>query len=147
MKRGKQPILYTLSSVASWAVDTGIFFVLKLLFGAVLGVYGESVFSFGARVISSFFNFNLNNRLVFGNTGSYWKAMLRYYCLAVPQLIASASLVTLFVQLLHVGESAYAATAVKIVVDGCLFVASFFIQKYWVFRKKEEPAGEKPAEK
>ena len=147
MKRGRQPILYVISSVASWVVDTGVFFVLKLLFGTALGVYGEAVFSTGARVISSFFNFNMNYRLVFRNNGSWWKAMLRYYCLAVPQLAASAALVTLFVQLLKAGDSAYAATAVKIVVDGCLFVASFFIQKYWVFRKKEEPVGETPAEK
>ncbi len=147
MKRGKQPILYAVSSIVSWMVDTGVFFVLELLFGAALGVYGESVFSFGARAVSSFLNFNLNNRLVFGNTGSYWRAMLRYYCLAVPQLIASAALVTLFVQLLKAGDNAYAATAVKIAVDGCLFVASFFIQKYWVFRKKEEPAGETSAKK
>ena len=32
MKKGKQPLLYVLSSVASWAVDTGGFFVLSLLF-------------------------------------------------------------------------------------------------------------------
>ena len=93
MKKGKQPLLYVLSSVASWAVDTGGFFVLSLLFGSALGTYSEAVCNIAARVISSFFNFNLNNRLVFRNTGSYGKALLRYYCLAVPQLAASTLLV------------------------------------------------------
>ena len=87
-------------------------------------------------MISSFFNFNLNNRLVFQNTGSYGKALLRYYCLAVPQLAASTLLLTLLVHLLKI-ETTHGATAVKIVVDGCLFVASYFIQKFWVFPHRD----------
>ena len=136
MQKGKQPLLYVLSSVASWAVDTGGFFVLSLLFGAALGSYSEPVCNIAARVISSFFNFNLNNRLVFRNTGSYGKALFRYYCLAVPQLAASTLLLTLLVQLLRI-ESTQGATGVKIVVDGCLFVASYFIQKFWVFPHRD----------
>ena len=77
MKKGKQPLLYVLSSVASWVVDTGGFFMLSLLLGAALGAYSEPVCNVTARVISSFFNFNLNNRLVFQNTGSYGKALFR----------------------------------------------------------------------
>ena len=92
-----------------------------------------------ARVISSFYNFNVNNRLVFGNTGHYGKAMLRYYCLAIPQLAASTLLLTLFVHLLHI-SSAQGSALVKAVVEGCLFVASFFIQKLWVFAKDRHDA-------
>lgn len=150
MKKGKQPLLYVLSSVASWAVDTGGFFILSLLFGAVLGTYSEPVCNIAARVISSFFNFNLNSRLVFQNTGSYGKALFRYYCLAVPQLAASTLLLTLLVHLLRI-ETTHGATGVKIVVDGCLFVASYFIQKFWVFsnrdNKTELTAEDNTAEK
>ena len=89
-----------------------------------------------ARIFSSFFNFNLNNRLVFQNTGPYGKALLRYYCLAVPQLAASTVLLTLLVNLFHV-ETSQGSTVIKVIVDGGLFVASFFIQKYWVFSQKE----------
>ena len=150
MKKGKQPLLYVLSSVASWVVDTGGFFVLSLLFGAALGAYSEPVCNIAARVISSFFNFNLNNRLVFRNTGSYGKALFRYYCLAVPQLAASTLLLTLLVHLMKI-ETTHGATAVKIVVDGCLFVASYLIQKFWVFSHKDNQsdstAEDNPAEK
>ena len=139
MNRGKQPALYALSSVASWVVDTGGFFLLNVLFGTVLGAYAEPVCNVAARVISSFFNFNLNNRLVFRNKGSYGRALFRYYCLAVPQLAASTLLLTLLVHLLKI-ESTQGATGVKIVVDGCLFVASFFIQKFWVFPQTEKQA-------
>ena len=149
MKKGRQPLLYTLSSVASWVVDTGGFYLLHLMAGVTLGRYAEIVCNIAARVISSFYNFNLNNRLVFQHEGAYGKALLRYYCLAVPQLAASTLLLTLFVRLLKTG-STNGATAVKIIVDGCLFVASFFIQKYWVFssrrEKTEQPADREPAD-
>ena len=137
MKKLKQPLLYAFSSVASWVVDTGLFYLLDLLFGAALGAYAEPVCNVGARVVSSFFNFNLNNSLVFRHRGSYGKALLRYYCLAVPQLAASTLLLTLFVHLLNVATP-QGSTLVKVVVDGCLFVASFFIQKVWVFAQKNK---------
>lgn len=144
MEKAKQPLRYVLSSVASWVVDTGLFYLLKLLLGAVLGAYAEPVCNVAARVVSSFFNFNVNNRLVFQNTTlSYGQAMLRYYLLAVPQLAASTLLLTLFVQLLHV-QSAGGSTAVKIAVDGALFVASFFIQKFWVFSAKKSGDSSDP---
>ena len=136
MKKGKQPLLYAFSSVASWVVDTGGFFLLSLVFGEMLGPYREPVCNVAARVLSSFFNFNLNNRLVFQNRGSYGKAMLRYYCLAVPQLAVSTLLLTLLARLFH-AETTQSSTLVKIIVDGGLFVASFFIQKFWVFSQKE----------
>ena len=136
MKKGKQPLLYVLSSVASWVVDTGLFYLFDLLLGAMLGELAEPVCNVAARVLSSFFNFNVNNRLVFHNELPYGKVLLRYYGLAIPQLAASTLLLTLFVQLLHI-ESAEGSTAVKIVVDGALFVVSFFIQKFWVFATKK----------
>ena len=60
---------------------------------------------------------------------------------AVPQLAASTLLLTLLVRLLGI-ESSHGATAVKIVVDGVLFVASYFIQKFWVFPRKETDTEE-----
>ena len=134
--KGKQPLLFILSSVLSWAVDTGGFYVLNLLLRPLLGGYTEPVCNMLARAVSSLFNFLLNYKVVFGSTQPCGKAMLRYYFLAIPQLALSTLLVTVFTRLLHT-DSAGAATVVKIVVDGCLFVISFFIQKYWVFRKKD----------
>ena len=61
MKKGKQPILYILSSVASWVVDTGLYALLRFLLGPLLGIYAEPVCNLVARALSSFFNFNLNN--------------------------------------------------------------------------------------
>ncbi len=137
MKKQKQPVFFVLCSLASWVVDLGAFRLLLALFGGALGGMTEPVSNVIARIISSFFNFNLNNRLVFQGGESYGKSLLRYYLLAVPILAASTLLLELFLWMFHV-ESENGATLVKVLVDGALFVASFFIQKYWVFRKKTE---------
>ena len=136
MGKARQPLRFVLSSVASWAVDVGLFYVFDLLLGGLLGPLAEAVCNVAARALSSFFNFNVNNRLVFRSELPYAKSLLRYYCLAVPQLAVSTALIALFVWLLHV-ESAEGSTIVKTVVDGILFVVSFFIQKIWVFSKKK----------
>ena len=137
MGKAKQPLLYVFSSVSSWVVDTALYRLGLALLGSLLGAYAAPVCNVLARVFSSFFNFNLNNRLVFQSREPYGKALLRYYLLAVPQLAASTLLLSFFVWLFHV-QSDNLSTLVKILVDGALFVASFFIQKYWVFRKREE---------
>lgn len=137
MKKAKQPLLFVFSSVASWVVDTGLFRLGLALLGSLPGASATPVCNVLARVLSSFFNFNMNNRLVFQSEEPYGKALLRYYLLAVPQLAASTLLLSLFVWLFRV-QSDNVSTLIKILVDGALFVASFFIQKYWVFRKKAE---------
>ncbi len=135
MKKAKQPALYILSSLLSWVVDTGLFRLGLALFGGILGEAAAAACNVIARIFSSFFNFNLNNRMVFQSTEPYGKALLRYYLLAVPQLAASTLLLSFFVLLFHV-QSDNVSTLVKILVDGGLFVASYFIQKFWVFRGK-----------
>lgn len=137
MKKAKQPALYMLSSLLSWVVDTGLFRLGLALFGGVLGETAAAACNVIARIFSSFFNFNLNRRLVFQSREPYGEALLRYYLLAVPQLAASTLLLSFFVWLFHV-QSDNVSTLVKILVDGGLFVASYFIQKFWVFRGKTE---------
>jgi hypothetical protein len=70
MKKGREPLLYTLSSLSSFLLDTGLFSVLHLLLKAALGIYAEPVCNLTARTLSSFYNFNMN-RLVFRSRGSY----------------------------------------------------------------------------
>ena len=135
MKKGREPLLYTLSSLSSFLLDTGLFYSLHLLMNAALGVYAEPVCNLTARALSSFYNFNMN-RLVFRSRGSYGKEMLKYYCLCIPQALVSTGVITLFVNLLQV-ENTAGATTVKLITDAVLFVISFFVQKYWVFRNKK----------
>ena len=135
MAKFAQLFKYSLSSVASWVLDNGLFLLLKTLFAARFGAYADLICTAVARLFSSFFNFNANNRLVFGHTGGYGRALLRYYCLAVPIMLCSAGLVTLLDSVLGVTAPTL-STAITICVDAILFLASYPIQKKWVFAKE-----------
>ncbi|MBR3293906.1 MAG: GtrA family protein [Oscillospiraceae bacterium] len=135
---------YALASATSFGLDSGLFYLFKRFVFGSLGAWADLACTIAARAISSFYNFNVNNRLVFGHRGEYGKALLRYYLLALPIMLGSATLVTLVNRLLGVSAPG-PSTAVKIAVDTVLFLASYFIQKKWVFRQKEERDKEERA--
>ena len=139
MKKYLQLLKYSLSSVAAWVIDNGLFLLFKTLLGVRLGGAADLVCVVIARAVSSFFNFNVNNRLVFEHRGSYGRSLLRYYCLAIPVMLSSAGLLTLADRLLGV-TAPLLSTCIKIVIDTALFLVSYFVQKHWVFphRKNEE---------
>ena len=132
-----QLIKYALASLSSFALDSGLFYLFKRFVFGGLGAWADIACTVAARILSSFFNFNVNNRLVFGHRGEYGKALGRYYLLAVPLMLASAGFVTLLDRSLGVTAPGL-STAIKIGVDTVLFLASYLIQKKWVFKKKEE---------
>jgi len=136
---------YIASSLASFLLDIGLFYVVLRLLGPVMGemrILGATVI---ARLFSSFANFNMNKRLVFSSHGSYRRSLLRYYALCVVQMLLSAGLVQLFTTLstlLFAGPNAYPnntlitlITLLKVLVDTLLFFCSFHIQRAWVFRE------------
>lgn len=128
---------FLLSSFGSTLIDLALFYLVMKLFGARLGAYAELAATAIARACSSFANFNANNKVVFGNEGHYGRALLRYYCLCIPQMLVSAGLVTLLSHLLA-GGIPILATVIKFAVDTCLFFISYQIQREWVFSQKEK---------
>ena len=132
-----QLIKYGLASLSSFGLDSGLFYLFKRFVFGGLGAWADIACTVAARILSSFFNFNVNNRLVFGHRGEYGRALGRYYALAVPMMLASAGFVTLSNRLLGVTAPGL-STLVKIAVDTVLFLASYLIQKKWVFKKSEE---------
>ena len=137
MKKYWQLIKYSLASLSSFLLDSGLFYLFKRFVFGGLGAWADLACTVAARALSSFYNFNVNNRLVFGHRGEYGKALGRYYLLAIPLMLASAGLVTLLDRSLGVTAPGL-STAVKICVDTVLFLASYLIQKLWVFKKKDE---------
>lgn len=128
---------FLLSSFGSTLIDLLVFYLVFRFFGGWAGRYAELFSTVVARVCSSFANFNANNAVVFGNKGSYKRAMLRYYCLCIPQMLISAGLVTLINHLFS-NTVPIIATIIKFVVDTCLFFISYNIQREWVFSQKEK---------
>ena len=133
---------YVLSSASSFVVDTVLYYVFNhFLFGTLFAmgeVETSAVSLVAARALSSFYNFNVNNYLVFRHgSENYGSSLLKYYCVCIPQLLASEFLLSGAIALFGI-ENDMAQTAVKVVVDGVLFVLSYFIQNKWVFSKETD---------
>lgn len=132
-------LLYALSSLAGSLADLLVFYVLRRVLdgGSLSDGAAVLIATAVARAISSFLNFNLNREVVFHGQDSYGKTMLRYYALAVPQMLVSAGLVALLSRLADTGASVL-TTLIKFVVDVCLFFLSFRIQQRWVFKGRKK---------
>ena len=129
-------VKYSISSVVCFLLDYGLFTLLNafLLRGMADGTR-ELAATYGARAVSAAVNFLLNRNVVFADTSDPARAAVRYALLAVVQAAVSAALVYLIRDLS--GASRLMETVIKIPVDVGLFLASYQIQRRWVFRKTE----------
>ena len=125
---------YAVSSVCAFIVDNGIYYFLLCF----LGMAHKGLSQIIARGFSSFFNFNMNKFYAFRTKESYGKECLKYYCLCIPQAIVSYVLVNGADALLNVSSPGL-ATFVKIIIETVIFFISYYIQKKWVFNRKNNP--------
>ena len=124
---------YALSSILSFAVDIGVFWLAMTFLGGFMGVWGVVGCTAIARAASSFFNFNINRQLVFQQRNDFGGHLRRYYTLAVLQMLVSAGVLWLLATLLDELQAVWLLTAMKILVDTTLFFLSYYIQRKWVF--------------
>lgn len=126
---------YTLSSLTSAVVDTVCYSLLGwLLAGFLRGFALTAAAGVGARVISSLLNFFMNKKLVFKTHVDTGKAMLRYYCLALPQMAAQVLLTQGFYALFRISDRAGGLrTLIYAIVMVALYFLSYMIQQRWVF--------------
>lgn len=87
-----------------------------------------------ARAFSSILNFLLNRRMVFSANVPLKKSLARYYCLVVPIAIISSA-ATALIELIPIFNTAFLIMLLKLVIDCALFIASYTLQKKWVFFK------------
>lgn len=86
-----------------------------------------------ARVISAGLNFFINRRVVFRSNANLPRTMVRYFLLSGCQMLASALLVVALNALIPPLEKSIA----KMIVDTCLFIASYCLQRRFVFGIKK----------
>lgn len=136
---------YTISSLLSAVVDEGLFTLCSwLLRGALTGLLFTAIPTVVARAVSSLFNFFLNKKMVFHSKADTKKALLKYYALAVPQLLLQLLLTHGACILFHIGEERTGLRAlIYAVVMAVLFILSFIIQQRWVFRTRQNVREEK----
>ena len=131
---------YLFSSASAAFIDTVVFYILKrwtiLAFLPIPLTYSAAI---GARIVSSLVNYGINAKHVFKEESSK-ASFVKYYILAVVQLIISATLVYVIENILHI-SSPLLSTVTKVVIDTILFFFSFRIQHKWVFNNKDNLKG------
>ncbi|MGL5407068.1 MAG: GtrA family protein [Propionibacteriaceae bacterium] len=133
----RQFLKFIASSAAGAVIDIGIYaLVVDFIFHGkpVAGVIITATVI--ARVISSLVNFTLNRHAVFQDASDPKKSLIRYYILAAVLLAASSAGSVLMAKVLD-GHLVWA----KLIVDGVLFIASYLIQKRWVFADESLESG------
>lgn len=124
---------YTLSSIASFFVDSGMVYLLTVILPLADPMLGYCATA-GARIVSSMLNFFMNKKLVFKSQVSTAKSMVRYYALAIPQLLVQSLLNQGLYTLLGITENQPGLrTLIHILVMTVLFIVSFTVQQRWVF--------------
>lgn len=118
---------YLLSSGMSFLLDLLVFAVTIRLIteGSLASI---SIASFSARAVSSMFNYYLNREHVFKSQSQ--SSVVKYFSLVVFQIALSSFFVYLSSQLFYQADT----VLFKVIVDGLLFVFSYFVQKYMVFK-------------
>ena len=131
---------YTLSSIVSFVVDAGgVFLLTKILSGILVDPLLGAVSSVGARAVSSLLNFFMNQKLVFKSNVSTGKAMVRYYILALAQMLVQTGLDLFLYRQLNIGaDAAGLRTLIHILVMCVLFLVSFTVQQRWVFAPQKD---------
>ena len=129
---------YTISSLLSAVLDVGCFALLSHIWKNTLtGFALTAVPSIAARIISSLFNFFVNKAMVFRADICTGKAMLRYYMLAIPQMVCQILITHGVFSLFHL-ETAGLRTLAYTIVMLILFIISFVIQQRWVFSSEKQ---------
>lgn len=125
---------FLFSSLSSSVVDLVLFSIFCYLFkpmdwGGISYITAATV---SARILSAFYNYSLNYKVVFQSESSVGTSLPRYVLLAVIQMGLSAFLVNRLYP--HFGG---AEVLVKVPVDVLLFFISFAIQREFVYARKE----------
>lgn len=126
-------IKFSASSLISFLIDFIALFVFRAVFSYLSPANALLVAVICARIISSFCNFMMNKKLVFKSNEHFGIAILKYYLLVIG--ILAANYVLLYFMNIFVGIPLWIA---KLITELFLFIASYRIQKTFVFKHKQK---------
>lgn len=123
-------IKFSISSLIAFLIDYGAFSLLQLV--PLPESYWVLCANIIARVISASINFTINYKLVFKSKDKVWLAALKYFALALFILGCNTGILWLLVD--KAGLNKFVA---KIAVEAIMFIVSWIVQRFFVFRKKK----------
>lgn len=137
---------FALSSLMSFFVEMALLFALlhlaSGLFDVDFAVKNARIAMIAgglqavARVFSSILNFTINRIKVFSKDVPLGKALLRYYCVALPHMLLSVVALALLEQC-PIFTSELSITLLAALINCALYFLSYFFQKKWVFKSKK----------
>lgn len=123
-------------SIASWVIDQGLANLLLYVLLPALGITSagllENISGYGARLVSSVFNFFMNRKVVFNKQGNLKQHILRYAILCIG-IITVSNLAVWLLDTLVGGTGLH--WLFKLIIDLLLYVVSYSAQERWVFRE------------
>ncbi len=125
------------SSLASFLTDIVLFTACNLLLAKMRIEPAARLFAAtaGARAVSSLVNYAMNRKVVFRSSAPAASSLPKYYLLCVCQMALSYGIVWFLADFMLHLKGSLLETALKMITDVCLFLASFQIQQKWVFQK------------
>ena len=117
---------YIIVAILSFTVDISLFGIFRILRFTILNA------TIIARILSSILNYTLNRNKVFKSFNK--KSLLKYYILVIIQMFVSGYSVK-FLHKVIVNEN---VIFLKIIIDLIIFVVNYYIQREWVFERREK---------
>jgi exopolysaccharide biosynthesis protein/putative flippase GtrA len=131
----KNILKFSASSLIAFVIDFVMLFVFKAIFGnfALAGEMTLLMAVVSARLVSSFSNYMINKKLVFGERTRNNNTLIKYYLLASGILILNY----LILEVLSIRLGMPLGVA-KLIAEVTLFFVSYTVQKRFIF-KNENP--------
>jgi len=126
-------IKFSISALIAYLIDIGTFYLFEQAFMSLTSEYKILTATVLSRALCSVATFFLNKGAVFRSHVKGSGVILRFIILSAGQLVLSWLLVWGVGSLLGGGN--FTNMIVKVIVDLVIFIASFTIQRDWVFKK------------
>ena len=138
----KEILKFSASSLASFAIDYGMYALLLAATGAAGIANGLIISNIGARLVSASANYTMNKKLVFRSRTGFAKSAAQYFLLAAFVLVGNTIVLSTLTGTL--GINSYAA---KLLTEAIFFAISWTVQRYVIFKSEEsdEERGGKEA--
>lgn len=124
----KEILKFSASSLASFAIDYGMYALLLAATGAAGIAHSLVISNIGARIVSGAANYTMNRKLVFKSRTGFAKSAGQYILLAA--FILAGNTIVLSTLAGTLGINRFAA---KLITEVIFFAISWTVQKYVIF--------------
>lgn len=131
----KEILKFSASSLASFAIDYGMYALLLAATGAAEIANGLIVSNIGARLVSGAANYTLNRKFVFKSRTGFARSAVQYLMLAAFILAGNTIVLSTLV-----GTLGMNGLIAKLLTEALFFMISWIVQRYVIFFSANDKA-------